>query len=159
MFHPKFEEIHIKNSLLQDVMRMRVAVQINAPHEPKAVDETYAAINELEHYFMHINPDLVITQTTIRGVHAAIATWLAHPGSYRTIPVQINNQILDHITVPQQMADLHPYRVIDVESLKEWYRLFQEIHPFEDGNGRAGGVIIAGISMAFWGYYLVPKGI
>ena len=43
------------------------------------------------------------------------------------------------------------------QHLIQWYSLFETIHPFQDGNGRVGGVIIAILSYISLGYYLTPK--
>lgn len=42
------------------------------------------------------------------------------------------------------------------KELIEWYKLFQTIHPFEDLNGRVGGIIVAVLSHSN-GQFLTPK--
>lgn len=45
----------------------------------------------------------------------------------------------------------------DVEDIEMWYRLFECIHPFVDGNGRLGGIIMAAVSFLQDGKYKIPK--
>lgn len=147
MFNPRFKYTFC----LQEATEA-----INAPHEPKAILATGQAIQQIANH----KDIVVIGETLVREVHQYICEmWLKSAGSYRKVPVEINHQIKDFYDVPMKMAAIHPYRVYTIEHLQEWYRLFQEIHPFEDGNGRVGGAVIAGMSFANWGYYLIPDGI
>jgi fido (protein-threonine AMPylation protein) len=136
------------------------AVLINAPHEPKAVEKTKEAIDLVAQKTQLI----VIDEYLVRGVHQHICEWVKPSGMYRKVPVIIGNEIKDFWAIPQQMADLHPFRLFEgpedtMTRLKLWYKLFQEIHPFEDGNDLVGGVIIAGISLAFYNVFLLPRGL
>lgn len=124
---------------------------INRPHEPKAVLETIDCIRKISRY-----PIIRIGELLVRQVHAEIAWWLTDRGSYRRVPVRIGGKVLDYFTIPQQMSAVHPFAVVNVNDLKCWYTQFEEIHPFEDGNGRVGGAIIAGVSLALFGNILVP---
>lgn len=45
----------------------------------------------------------------------------------------------------------------DEKDIEMWYRIFECIHPFEDGNGRIGGVVLAAVSFIQEGRYKVPK--
>ena len=77
------------------------------------------------------------------------------------IPVQIGGEVLDWIHVADDMQKLHPYILSPLKQdgliqLGEWYNAFQRIHPFEDGNGRVGGAIIAGVSLAMFNTILIP---
>lgn len=38
------------------------------------------------------------------------------------------------------------FEIETTQGLRDWYSLFQSIHPFEDGNGRVGGIIVAILS-------------
>jgi hypothetical protein len=145
MFNPSFVIVHNLD---------HCAGLINAPHEPKAVQQTKEAVEMISRH----KEIITIGEFLIRQVHEHICYWLEPRGVYRNIPVRIGDQVLDHFPVAQQMRDLHPFLLDDKlgNTLKTWYRLFQEIHPFEDGNGRVGGAIIAGISYARYGYYLTP---
>ena len=45
---------------------------------------------------------------------------------------------------------------ISQENLRHWYFDFETIHPFVDGNGRVGGIIIAAATHRQHGIYLAP---
>ena len=53
------------------------------------------------------------------------------------------------------MDDLLPRRFCDASELKKFYIEFEEIHPFSDGNGRTGGVVLAAIHHILYSTYLV----
>ena len=61
--------------------------------------------------------------------------------------------------MPNMMAELeHHYAELqlDPDTLEKWYFDFETIHPYIDGNGRAGGVIIAGLSFHLNHQFLTP---
>jgi len=52
--------------------------------------------------------------------------------------------------VPGLMGELEEaYRIMTLGDLKAWYYDFETIHPFEDGNGRVGGIIVAAYAHHF----------
>ena len=40
-------------------------------------------------------------------------------------------------------------RITGLGTLKDWYHDFETIHPFQDGNGRVGGVTVAVLARKF----------
>lgn len=149
-FNPKFE---IMSPMGARPSPLYIAQIINEPHEPKAVERTCDVIEAVSKYC----DASTIGELLIRQAHHHICEWLPdnERGVYRTMPIRIGGEIKDHFTVPQSMSDIHPFCINNRDDLKEWYRLFQEIHPFADGNGRVGGAIIAGVSFALWSIYIV----
>jgi len=51
-----------------------------------------------------------------------------------------------------QLEMLYEDREIDIEMLIDWYTDFETIHPFHNGNGRVGGVIVA-----VYSHHLYPE--
>lgn len=79
-------------------------------------------------------------------------------GTYRTNNgVIVGNHIPpDIIYLPQLMMSICPVDK-DIVDIEMWYRLFECIHPFEDGNGRIGAIILAAVSFIQDNSYKVPK--
>lgn len=125
---------------------------VNQPHEdwPNRVRDTYSMIlhayDVFRRTFRSSGGSILITKDLLKYVHAFVMPELESRGSFRNMNVSINldrgsnyweiEERLARITVP----------IDSIESLKTWYKTFQEIHPFEDGNGRVGGVIVVAAS-------------
>lgn len=62
----------------------------------------------------------------------------------------------ESIYIEQLMTYICPINK-DIKDVEMWYRIFECIHPFVDGNGRIGGIILAAISFLQEGRFKVPK--
>ncbi len=144
MFNPRFDFIIPDIDLAADI--------INRPHEdyPNRILATRDAIKYLQYHFSFggFGTDV----GTILHVHKMIMLDTPHAGKFRNCQVMIgqNERGIDYWDIPNAMARIDV--VLNNEMImREWYRAFQQIHPFEDGNGRVGGVFIAAASYLYFG--------
>lgn len=123
------------------------ADRINRPHEdyPSRVPATRQAILQV----LTLNPK-TITTGLIMQVHNTVFAHAHHAGRFRQVPVRIGNflppkpDLLPRLmeNLEAAYADAQP----DADTLASWYTDFETIHPFQDGNGRVGGIIVAALN-------------
>lgn len=131
---------------------------INLPHEdyPQFVNKTKESI-ELAIDILKERP---IKEFDIKALHGFCMKEKEYirTGDYRILDgVIVGSFKPPHpMYVPQLMISICPVDK-DIENIEMWYRLFECIHPFEDGNGRVGGIILAAVSFLKNGTYTCPK--
>lgn len=137
------------------------ADMINKPHEdyPKRVEMTGDSIllNFMASFALNYR---IIDEELVKAIHHGVM-WDMHPdyrSKYRPFDVIVaGNHVTPYLYVPRLMSHLHPFGITDRASLEYWYKEFEEIHPFGDGNGRVGGIVIAAFSWAVGiGGFLTP---
>lgn len=153
-FNPKFAKVFSP---------FQCADLINVPHEdyPKRVYHTWEMIVSASN-----SPISEITEFDCKSFHSYIMHDMPSEqrGKWRTIDVTVAG----HACTPPWMIageiqehGLFPFdftTIVDDSDIIRWYRQFEIIHPFADGNGRVGGVIAAIASYWFsrGQYYLAP---
>lgn len=122
-----------------------------------------------EDYPSHVESTREIIEILVSGDYNSIAEFDANSvhsyifkgsniavGKYRTHSVTVGAHTPpEAIHIPELISNIFPVSTSD--NLEEWYSLFQTIHPYADGNGRVGGVVIAVLSKLKSGRFLTPK--
>ena len=142
----------------------RCADDINLPHEdyPHRVAGTEKAILHVRDLNEESGGRLAVTQDLIREVHRIMFPDHGYrAGQWRRCNVQVTShfppkwELMDNMMTELEFH--YQGLELDAETLRKWYLDFETIHPFQDGNGRTGGAIVAGISFHAHGEYLTPK--
>ena len=132
-----------------------VADRINSFHEdyPQRVDLTGRCLENLTVKSAG-NGFYPVSNGRLRLIHQMVFGDTNFAGVFRTVRVRVG----DHVPpspdeVPELMEKLESRYLWSIESLDhliDWYNDFQTIHPFQDGNGRVGGIIVAAYSHTMW---------
>ena len=145
-FHPTFKVVKTSKEC---------AEFINRPHEdfPAFVQPTHDVLNiMIDCNYNEISSFIAKTihSSIFSNEHDQITV-----GDWRRWNVTIGNFIPPH---PIEILRFLPliFPLVDGKNLIEWYRKFQSIHPFDDGNGRVGGVIVAVMNKIHNGEWLAP---
>lgn len=135
---------------------------INFPHEdyPNFIEQTITALEDTISWLK----DSPLTESDIRDIHRICMDGKEYIrlGDYRMGDVIVGGELTppQPYLIPQMLMSIFPVSHKshpNNESIINWYKLFETIHPFEDGNGRTGGIVLAAISYLNSGKYIVPK--
>ena len=77
-------------------------------------------------------------------------------GRFRDCNVTVNGYYpprYEYVLTHMKELEFKYDNINTLDKLKEWYYDFESIHPFEDGNGRVGGIILGAFSRI-----IEPKG-
>ena len=109
-----------------------------------------------------------ILPTTLQFIHRRIFKDLPHAGRWREVNVTVgwgatSYRPADYTMVPKYMNELFMHyaerfrnpKTFDSD-LIDWYHDMETIHPFQDGNGRVGGVVIARLGRQYGQHMLMP---
>ena len=137
---------------------------INQPHEdyPERVHTTEFLLN----YLLPTHPSALLTDNGLWTTHKTIMPEREDSGQWRRYDVRVgSHRAPDFSMVEKFMHELLTQRYLgmslldNVKSLKSWYLDFETIHPFSDGNGRVGGIVVAVIAHNYHsdsGQWLAP---
>lgn len=141
------------------------ADRINSFHEdyPQRVEATESALADLWHKLdLTGGPNMWplgyrILNSRLLEIHLRVFPDKSFAGKWRMVRVVVGgHQPPSPADVPGLMRNLEDaYRIVDLASLAGWYDDFETIHPFQDGNGRVGGIVVAAYAHHFhskWGW-------
>lgn len=138
------------------------ADHINFPHEdyPQFVNSTLETMKEVINWLKEGD----LTERDIKMVHQMCMKDKEYLrlGDYRMTDVMVGDELVppQPYMIPPLMMSICPVGVeyqTNEESILKWYKEFETIHPFEDGNGRVGGIILSALTYLNGGKFLVPS--
>jgi fido (protein-threonine AMPylation protein) len=149
------------------------ADSINLSHDdyPEYVDLT---IDAIEYTIEMLEQWIPIDEHFVKRIHSMIFRGRTdiEVGDWRKIQVHIGSnsgkvlfEPCPPYMIPSLMMDLHPMQVDELymqgefsrDALTDYYRKLETIHPFQDGNGRVGGVIYTACMQYLFKEWWAPK--
>lgn len=125
------------------------------PHETASVDDIIETVNHfacfdymLTHALEELTEDMIKTfhQLLKRNTSDERKAWF-RVGDYKTRPNMVGDTkttALENVTAEMEklLMDYHQKKMISVEDIIDFHYHFEKIHPFQDGNGRVGRIIM-----------------
>jgi Fic family protein len=136
-----FMECSVMNRYTRGVL----AKKINAPHEDDHLRTPMTAnlIEEMQYRAINIS---VIKELHSYLFSGDLAAHGVAAGQWRTHNVRVGNYTPPDACGGYIIDDLMNCLLKDTLTPVEFYKVFQCIHPFSDGNGRVGGILLATMS-------------
>lgn len=129
------------------------ADRINSFHEdyPQRVVATESILLRLQASPFRGGVQQIFT-AALRSIHWYLFQDQVHAGNFRQLNVTVGlHRPPDWELVPKLVDQLEREYLgvlTSVKDLQDWYYDFETIHPFQDGNSRVGGVMVAGFTHA-----------
>ena len=129
---------------------LRCAEDINLPHEDYP-DRVSVTMIELINVFSVFKDTLKLSipNYILQDIHHEMFIDKPFAGKFRNCNVTVNGYYpprWENVNKHMKELEFKYPNITSIEELQEWYYEFQSIHPFEDGNGRVGGVVLGAFS-------------
>lgn len=135
---------------------LAVALQINLWHEdfPQRVPATVRALKRLRSEMVSVDFGAhALRNQRLLGIHKTIFGDTSFGGQWRRVNVYIGDhtpppwrEVSHYMATLERAYYFNSWHRPALQHFLDWYRDFETIHPFQDGNGRVGGVVIAAYS-------------
>lgn len=139
---------------------------INRPHEDypqrvKATEDTISTCLNVGYTGFILGLMRQSDPDELKLIHSRVFGDTPHGGRFREVDVRVGYHLPpSHTKVEKLMDELHRHYLVQPISTKEelidYYIDLETCHPFVDGNGRVGGIVVAVLSKELLGYYLAP---
>lgn len=108
-------------------------------HQQSGEMSVFRMLNAWQYAIGYASSTLLPTEFDILTIGALVEP-IVNCNGWRTTPVQIGDKVLDQASlIPRQINNL--LEATNLLTPDEWFKHFEEIHPFADGNGRTGVIL------------------
>lgn len=146
-FDAKFKEYDILPTEGKSLIAVanKVAIDINQPHEDDHIRTPMTELLILQ--LLEYGSEFTINKMTVQHLHymlfsGELSSPGIKPGYYRHHSVKVGNHIPPNSVNLDYLMD-HWFYQANKMTPTAMYKIFQTIHPFSDGNGRVGGILLA----------------